>query len=181
MKELLLLRHAKSSWATPGMDDVDRPLNKRGRRAAALLAGYLEAQGLRPALVLCSIAQRTRETLDLLREALGSRVAIHLEPELYLADPSTLLNCLRKIADDVPSVMVIAHNPGLQEFALELASAAGSAGATVAARIEIKFPTAALVRFRLKIDHWRDLTLGGVRGTVKIVGYTIPTDLEKPI
>jgi len=180
MKELLLLRHAKSSWATAGMDDFERPLNKRGRRAAAALAGYLEAEGLRPALVLCSDALRTRQTLDLLRDALGGRVAAHLEPELYLADPSTLLDRLRKVADDVPSVMVIAHNPGLQELALELAAAAGPADSALAARIESKFPTGALARFRLKIERWHDLALDGSKGMVKIVGYTIPADLESP-
>jgi phosphohistidine phosphatase len=163
------------------MDDFERPLNKRGRRAAGLLAGYLETEGLRPALVLCSDAKRTRETLELIHQALGNRVAVHLDPELYLAAPSTLLGRLRKVADDVPSVMVIAHNPGLQEFALELAEAAGSPGAAMAARIESKFPTGALAHFRLKIDRWRDLALDGPKGAIKAIGYTIPADLEKPV
>jgi phosphohistidine phosphatase len=178
MKELLLLRHAKSSWATPGMPDVDRPLNKRGRRAAAALARFLGNEGLRPALILSSDARRTRETLDLIREAVGERVAVHLEPKLYLADPSTLLDRLRKVPDDVPSVLMIGHNPGLQEFALELAEAAGAAAAETAARIEEKFPTAAFVRFRLKIERWRELSLDRLAGAVKVVGYTIPADLE---
>ncbi len=178
MKELLLLRHAKSSWATPGMADFDRPLNKRGRRAAAALAGYLETEDLRPALVLSSDARRTRETLDLIRDTLGGRVAIHLEPRLYLADPSTLLDRLRKVPDDVPSVLMIAHNPGLQDFALELAAAAGPSAAPALARMEAKFPTAALARFRLKIERWRDLSLDGLKGAIKVVGYTIPADLE---
>src|SRR5262245_59678675 len=123
MKELLLLRHAKSSWATPGLADFDRPLNTRGRRAARLLSRFFEDPGLRPALVLSSDAHRTRETLELIHGALASRVTIHLEPRLYLADPSTLLECLKKIPNDVPSVLMIGHNPGLQEFALELAEA----------------------------------------------------------
>jgi phosphohistidine phosphatase len=178
MKELLLLRHAKSSWATPGMADFDRPLSKRGRRAAASLARFFDAEGLRPALVLSSDARRTRETLDLIRDSLGGRVAIHLEPKLYLADPSTLLERLGAVPDNVPSVLIIGHNPGLQDFALELADAAGSAGTEAAARMENKFPTAALARFRLKVDRWRDLSVDTLQGAVKIVGYTIPADLE---
>jgi phosphohistidine phosphatase len=178
MKELLLLRHAKSSWATPGLADFDRPLNKRGRRAAAALARFLEDEGLRPALVLSSDSRRTRETLDLIHGALGSRVTIHLEPRLYLADPSTLLDCLRKIPGDVPSVLMLGHNPGLQEFALALAEASGPSGADTAVRIEGKFPTAALARFRLKIEKWRDLSVENLDGVVKVVGYTVPTDLE---
>jgi phosphohistidine phosphatase len=177
MKELLLLRHAKSSWATPGQPDFERPLNKRGRRAAAAMARYFTDKGLSPRLVLASDARRTRETLDLIREALGA-VTIHLEPRLYLADPPTLLDALRKVGDEVPSVLVIAHNPGLQELALELAEAAGKPAADTAARVEEKFPTAALIRFRLKIERWRELSMDRLGGAVKLLGYTIPAELE---
>jgi len=179
MKELLLLRHAKSSWATQGMPDFDRPLNKRGRRAAAALAQHLAKEGLNPGLILSSDARRTRETLDLIRDALGARSAVLLEPKLYLADPPALLARLRKVPDDVPSVLLIGHNPGLQDLALELAEAAGPSGADTAARIEEKFPTAAFVRFRIKIERWRDLS-GDLDGAVKVIGYTIPADLEMP-
>lgn len=180
MKELLLLRHAKSSWATPGMPDFERPLNKRGRRAAAALAQYLTDEGLSPSLILSSDARRTRETLEPIQGAFGSRVAVHLEPKLYLADPPTILDRLRKVPDDIPSVLMIGHNPGFQEFALELAEAAGSAAADTTARIEEKFPTAALVRFRLKIDRWRDLAMDRLEGVVKVLGYVIPADMEMP-
>lgn len=179
MKELLLLRHAKSSWATPGMPDFERPLNKRGRRAAAAMARHLAEEGLSPRLILSSDAKRTQETLEPIRESLRS-VAVHLEPKLYLADPPTLLDRLRKVPDDVPSVLMIGHNPGLQEFALELAAAAGPGAAGTAARIEEKFPTAALVRFRIKIDRWRDLSMDRLDGAVKLLGYVIPADLETP-
>lgn len=159
------------------MDDFDRPLNKRGRRAAAAMARHLASEGLRPALVLCSAARRTRETLDFVLEALGARLPLHIEPRLYLADAATLFARLRRIPDDVPSVLVIGHNPGLQELALELADAAGADGTAHAGRMEQKFPTAALARFRLKIDRWADLSAGRLGGAVRILGYEIPADL----
>lgn len=177
MKDLLLLRHAKSSWGDPDTDDFDRPLNKRGRRAAASMARYLDAEGLRPGLVLCSAAQRTRETLEFLIASLGPRLPLHIEPKLYLADAATLFARLRRVPADIASVLVLAHNPGLQELALELAEAAGAEGDALRERMERKFPTAALARFRLKIDSWADLTADRLPGAVKILGFTIPADL----
>jgi phosphohistidine phosphatase len=179
MKDLLLLRHAKSSWGDPAVDDFDRPLNKRGRRAAAAIARYLDAEGLRPALVLCSGAQRTRETMDFLVETLGTRLPIHIEPKLYLADAATIFARLRRVPADVPSVLVIGHNPGLQELALELAEAAGRDGAALRERMERKFPTAALARFRLKVDSWAELAADRLPGAVKILGYVMPADLAE--
>lgn len=177
MKDLLLLRHAKSSWGDPETDDFDRPLNKRGRRAAASMAKHLDAEGLRPALVLCSAAQRTRQTLDFLMETLGPRVPLHIEPKLYLADAATVFARLRRVPSDIPSVLVLAHNPGLQELALELAEVAGPEGEALRERMERKFPTAALARFRLKIDSWADLTIDRLSGAVKILGFVTPAEL----
>lgn len=177
MKDLLLLRHAKSSWADPGMDDAARPLNKRGRRAAVAVGRWLDEEGLRPGLVLCSSAKRTRETLDLLHDALGARIPIHIEPGLYLADAATLLARLKRIPDDVPSVLVVGHNPGLQELVAELADAPGAAAAETRARLHRKFPTAALARFRLKIDDWKSLSADARAGTIKLLKVVTPTQL----
>ncbi len=177
MKDLLLLRHAKSSWAQPGEEDIARPLNRRGQRSAKLIAKWLADEGIRPALVLCSSAQRTRETLDLLAEALGRQVPIHIEPELYLADASALLARLRRIPREIPSVLVIAHNPGLQELVAELADAAGAASGATRDRIDRKFPTAALARFRLKLDDWRTLSLDAPSGMIKLLTVITPADL----
>jgi phosphohistidine phosphatase len=176
MKELFLLRHAKSSWADPGMADDDRPLNKRGRQAAAAMAGYLSAEGLRPGLILCSSARRTRETLDFISEALGSSIPVHIEPELYLADPATLLERLRHVPDTAGSVLIIGHNPGLHELAAELT--AGIRANADAQRLRDKFPTAAFARFRLKLDRWRDLSDERLAGA-RLLGYVIPADLAE--
>ena len=177
MKELFLLRHAKSSWADPGMSDTERPLNKRGRRGAAVMAGYLAAEGLRPALILCSPARRTRETLGFISEALGSGIPVHIEPELYLADPATVLERLRRVPDTAGSVLVIGHNPGLHELAVELSGAAGGRASAGAQRLKQKFPTAALARFRLKLERWRDLSDEQLAGGVRLLGYVTPADL----
>lgn len=159
------------------MEDTARPLNKRGRKGAAAIAHWLESEGLRPGLVLCSTARRTRETLELLQDALGDRVPIQLEPSLYLADAATLLTRLRHLAREVPSVLVIAHNPGLQELVAELAAAPGAAAAGTRARLHKKFPTAALARFRLKLDDWRALSTDAPPGTIKLLKVISPAQL----
>ena len=159
------------------MDDAARPLNKRGRRAAAAIGQWLEDEGIRPGIVLCSTARRTRETLELIHDALGARVPVHLEPGLYLADAATLLARLHRIAAEVPSVLVIAHNPGLQELVEELAGAPGAAAPEARARLRKKFPTAALARFRLKIDEWKSLSPDGTAGTIKLMKVISPAQL----
>lgn len=177
MKELLLLRHAKSSWADPDQDDADRPLNKRGRRTAARMAKWMAEQGLRPALILCSSARRTRETLDLIADTVGTGVPLRIEPELYLADPATLLDRVRSLPDAIQSVLVIGHNPGLQELALELARRAAVDQPGARKKLQQKFPTAALARFRFAIDGWPALAAGAPANVARLVSYITPADI----
>jgi phosphohistidine phosphatase len=137
-KHLYVLRHAKSSWEDPGLDDHERPLAPRGHNAVRVLAEHLELNGIHPSLVLCSTSRRTRETLEGVSPS-GKRV---IEPELYGATGPDLLERLRQVPDEVDSVMVIGHNPALQTLVLRLAERGqdGSALATV----KRKFPTGAL-------------------------------------
>ena len=152
MRQLFLLRHAKSSWDDPGLADHDRPLAPRGRRAAKLIARHLADEGIEPALVLCSSSVRTRETLD--RLGLADHVAVEVEPRLYAASESELLDRLREVNDDVESVMLIGHNPGIEELALALAGSGEDLDA-----VARKFPTAALAT--LEFDGpWSDLGPG---------------------
>jgi phosphohistidine phosphatase len=132
---------------------------------------WLSDEGIRPAVVLCSSARRTRETLDLIQDAIGPQVPIHIEPELYLADAPGLLARLHRLPRDVPSVLLIAHNPGLQELACELADAASRE------RLTRKFPTAALARFRLNSEDWRSLAANAPSGTVKLLKVITPAQL----
>jgi len=140
---LYLLRHAKSSWADPTLADRERPLAPRGRRDAKKIAKYLRRLGCRPELVLCSAAARTRETLELLRPALGQS-SVMLEEDLYAASCDELLARIRLVPDTVASAMLIGHNPGLHQLALTLASVGDELQ-----RLEAKFPTAALATISL--------------------------------
>jgi phosphohistidine phosphatase len=161
VKRLWLLRHAKSSWADPGLDDPDRPLAPRGRRAGELLAAHLAASDVRPAVVLCSSSLRTRETLAAILPALGDTVEIRIERALYGAGAAELLDRLRQVPNRVTSAMLIGHNPGIQDLALTLATS----GPALAGLRE-KFPTGALATVELDVDRWRDLDNGTVTALV---------------
>jgi phosphohistidine phosphatase len=157
MRTLFLLRHAKSSWAD-AMPDHDRPLAPRGSRAARLMAAHLESEGIRPALVLCSPARRTRETLDALRKVLGEHSTVRVEPDLYGADAEEILEHLRGLDSAIDSAMVIGHNPGLEDLALLLA---GDGDDAALAQLDAKFPTAALATLELGASPWAELAPGG--------------------
>jgi phosphohistidine phosphatase len=169
LKELLLLRHAKSDWDDPEQDDFDRPLAKRGRRAAPEIGAWLARQGWRPELVLCSAAKRTRETWSLVAEALGGAPAVRFERRLYLAEPESLARRVARIDDGVRRAMVIGHNPGIARYALMLASAGGAA----TRRMRAKFPTGAAAWFALDADDWR----GGASRPARLLAYVTPADL----
>ena len=148
VRTLYLLRHAKSSWDDRTLPDRERPLAPRGRRDAKRISDHLLRAQIEPELVLCSSAVRTRETLELIRPALGTST-VTVEDELYAASFDDLLARLRSLPDTVASVMLIGHNPGLEELALALASA----GADLR-RLEAKFPTAALATLTFADTAW---------------------------
>jgi phosphohistidine phosphatase len=168
MHTLYLLRHAKSSWADPTLPDHKRPLASRGRRDAKRIAEHLVRLGIEPELVLCSAARRTRETLELLRTALGPTPTIRLEEELYAASSDRLLERIRALPEAVASVMLIGHNPGLQELAVGLASP----GAELE-RLAAKFPTAALATLTLANTSWSRLC----RSDAVLAAYVVPKQL----
>lgn len=171
MKDLLLLRHAKSSWGAADLADIDRPLNKRGRKAAVRLGALFKAQKLRPALVLCSPAKRTRETLDLVQAAWTKPPEIHYQERLYLAEAGDLLTWIHDLSDAIPSVLLVGHNPGLQELAVQLLPPSAS---ELSARIAGKFPTGALLRLSSRVRSWSRFG----PDTTKLVDYVVPSELE---
>jgi phosphohistidine phosphatase len=162
---LLLLRHAKSSWDDPELDDHDRPLAKRGRRAAEDVGARLREMDLAPDLVLCSTATRTRETLELLSL---EHAAVRFDDRLYGADEDELLDLVRELPDGTGWVLVIGHNPGLHELALRLAV---SATGPDAEHLRERFPTAALAVFESD-GGWAELADG--RGRLR--SYVTPRD-----
>jgi len=168
MKRLFLLRHAKSSWKDPGPADHDRPLAARGRRASKAIARYMRDHDFEPDLVLCSTARRARETLDRIAPALGAP-SVELESSLYGAGARELLERLRRVPDDVGSVMLIGHNPALQELASDLAQPSPAATDLAA-----KYPTAALAVLTLAASSWRQLD----HDTAELVLFLKPRDVE---
>lgn len=171
MPELLLMRHAKSDWKDRDLDDFERPLAPRGRRAAPQMGRWLAAQHLVPDLILCSTARRAVETLEPLLTALASAPETSYLKSLYLAPPSRLLAVLRRQGPDCGRILLVAHNPGLQRLAVALAGQAGGAG-EAAARLAEKFPTAAVARFQ--VEDWP--TLG--EAPARLLDFVRPRDLE---
>jgi phosphohistidine phosphatase len=156
MKTLYLLRHAKSSWAEAGRRDIDRSLNARGRAAAAETGRYLAAHAMVPDLILCSTSQRTRETLALILPALAADVVIRIETALYGATSDELLERLGQLASEISSVMIVGHNPGLEDLARHLA--AGGPKDDLA-RLAAKYPTSALAVIRTPARNWDSLSV----------------------
>src|ERR1700730_16542785 len=120
MKSLHLLRHAKSSWKDPGLNDHDRPLSKRGRQTAKMMAAYLRRAKIAPDLVICSTAMRARQTLNPIAKAKKPPKVV-LEREIYGGAQRALWEQLWNLPESAKSVLLIGHNPALQDLALELA------------------------------------------------------------
>jgi phosphohistidine phosphatase len=163
-----LLRHGKSSWSDETLADVDRPLAPRGERAAKRIGKYMRRQQIRPALVLCSPSLRTRQTLEAIEGSLGTDSTVKVVPELYAASEQELLGALRTVPDSVNSVLVIGHNPGLQQLAVALASRGGDVP-----RLEEKFPTGALATLVARSGSWSALK----PGDAELVDYVVPRQL----
>jgi phosphohistidine phosphatase len=146
VKQLLILRHAKSDWGSSSLDDWERPLNERGERDAPRVGALLRERSMVPDLIVASDAVRARTTARLVAKAAGYSREVVLEPRLYAASPATILEVVSSLPEDAAtSAMIVAHNPGLEDFVEQLAGEAQP------------MPTAALVQLEIPIDRWRDL------------------------
>jgi len=152
-RRLLLLRHAKSAWPE-NVPDHDRPLAGRGEKAAPLMGRYLAREKLIPDLVLVSSARRTQETWGLLAKKLPSAIAKRDAEDLYEASAAKIAAVVQTIDPKVRTLMLIGHNPGLQDLADGLI---GEGDADARARIREKFPTAALAVIEFDADRWKDV------------------------
>jgi len=171
VKIILLLRHAKSAWGQPGLDDHERPLNKRGERSAEAMAEHIVHNAPRPDLILCSTAVRTRQTLAPLVHRLATPAPpIALEKGLYLASERELLVRLRAVPEEVGTVLLIGHNEGIGELARALTDDGEPAAL---ARLREKFPTGALATLQLDEALWRDLA----PGAAELLAFVRPRDL----
>jgi phosphohistidine phosphatase len=164
MKTLFLLRHAKSSWKDPSLADHDRPLKKRGRKAASRIGRWLRENGLRPDHVLCSTATRARDTLQLVLAEVDRHMPVSMRAELYHGDVAQMISLLREVAEPAPSVLIVGHNPDLETFLEHLTG-----------RSE-RLPSAALARIELDLSNWSEL-IDATRGT--LVSVLRPRELPR--
>ena len=172
MRQLLLLRHAKSSWDDARMADRDRPLNGRGQRAIATMRRVMIDLGLTPDLILVSTARRTLETLQGL-EPWDETPLIEPMEALYLASADQLMTVLRGVAETVRSVLLIGHNPGMHDLALSLTAHPVAPEVRAAAdRLGQGFPTAALAEFSVGAS-WSRIGPGAGR----LVRFVTPKEM----
>ncbi len=175
MKTLTLLRHAKSGWDDAVQRDFDRPLNGKGRRAAQAVGRHLKRQGLRFDHVLASPALRVQQTLDEVRGGYGGDLDPAWDRRIYLASASTLLDLVRDLPDADASVLLVGHNPGLEDLVLLLVPDAGpDTGGGPRGEVEEKYPTASVAELHFPIDRWSDAAEGGAT----LARFTRPRDLD---
>lgn len=163
MKTLLLMRHAKSSWKDSGLADYDRPLNRRGRKTAAIMAQWIERQELLPDMIFCSTAVRARQTCELLLEEWKTPILPRYLATLYHCPAEQVAEILQRLPDSAERALLIGHNPGLADF---LQSVAG---------YNEKFPTAALAELAIDVTRWRDVTL---QTAMKLIHVWRPRELD---
>ena len=171
MLTLFLLRHAKSSWSNPALQDRERPLATRGINDAPLMGKAMAERGLDPDFVLCSSARRTRDTLDLVLPELKVEPKVVYEDALYHASPETMLQVLRGIQPGASRVMLVGHNPEIHSLALDLV---GAGPKHFRERLMTKFPTAALAVINFASGLWKSVTVNS--GTLNL--FIAPRDLR---
>ena len=154
MKQLTLLRHAKSSWDDQRLEDFNRPLNARGWKAARRIGRELEERGLHFDIVLASPAARVRETIDGVQEKYDFGAPIQFERRIYEASETSLLELVRSLPETAGSALIVGHNPGLERLIVELTH---DEGIGLRHRVIGKFPTAGLAAIRLPAERWRNV------------------------
>jgi phosphohistidine phosphatase len=155
VKLLGLFRHAKSDWHDPRARDFDRPLNARGKAGAELMGRHVRDHGVKWERMLASPAIRCAETVELACQAAGRPVAAIWDRRIYLASGVTLADVLRDQEGDPASILMVGHNPGLEDLIFDLVPDDGTSPLRDA--VEIKFPTASFAVVELEIDRWVDL------------------------
>ncbi|MEO3387677.1 histidine phosphatase family protein [Mesorhizobium sp. CAU 1741] len=163
-KTLLFLRHAKSSWDDPALEDFHRPLADRGRKAAPIMAREMKRRGWLPDMAVISSSVRTRQTWQLVADALPMPVPATFDETLYEAPAERILDTIRKTDEAVATLLVVGHNPGLEDLSRQLAS--DDSDDRALSRLVAKFPAAAMARFRFE-GGWRELQHARLEDFVK--------------
>jgi phosphohistidine phosphatase len=171
MKRLAVLRHAKSTWDDPNLEDFSRPLSERGWKASRRMGLEMKHRDLRFDLVLASTAQRVRETVDGVRENYYFAAPIQFEPRLYGATEQELLSLVRALPESVEAPLLVGHNPGLERL---LSGLTHEDDEGMRRRVAGKYPTAALAVVEFPAERWRDV----LPGTGEIVELILPRELD---
>jgi phosphohistidine phosphatase len=166
MKSVLILRHAKSSWTHPELNDHDRPLNKRGKRDAPLIGELLKNEQLIPEYIISSNAKRADSTAKIVAKAAGYKGEIALNQSLYAARPAAYIDVLRHLSNEYARVLMVGHNPGLEELVSMLTGESHS------------LSTCSLVHIQLRVNKWTEMD-NKTKG--KLSGIWHPRDLAMSV
>ncbi|SEI64833.1 phosphohistidine phosphatase [Sphingobium sp. AP50] len=172
MKRLTLLRHAKSDWDDPVARDFDRPLNRRGEKAALLMGQFAAKRKMQFDLLVASPAVRVVQTLETFFEGYGETLDARWDRRIYLASSPTLFDVVRDLPDSADSVLMAGHNPGLEELILDLVPDDGIS--SLREDVEVKFPTASIAVMDLAIDRWSEAR----DNIATLASFTRPRDLD---
>jgi len=172
MKILGIFRHAKSDWNDARLRDFDRPLNERGRQGAAVMGKHIREHAVGWKRVLASPAVRVTETIELAGAAAGEMPPVTWDRRIYLASSATLMDVLREQEDDPRSIILVGHNPGLEDLIFDLVPDDGTS--PLRDIVEDKFPTASYAVLELAIDDWADLA----ENSGSLVHLVRPRDLD---
>lgn len=175
MKRLILLRHAKSSWDDPVERDFDRPLNAKGKRAAATMGEHMQEEGVLFDSAIASPAVRVVETLESVARGYGEAIEPEWDRRVYLASNMTLLDIVHETDDSIGSLLLAGHNSGLEDLILLLVP--DSKDDMARAEIEEKFPTCSLAEMEFDVESWEDLA----PGTGKLLRFVRPRDLDSEL
>jgi phosphohistidine phosphatase len=171
MLQLMLLRHAKSSWDDKKLDDRERPLSRRGRAAAQAMGRVMQDRGLLPDSVLTSPARRTRETWELATTELKKQPKQAIEDALYdFGNGNRIAEVIRQKGGKARSLLIIGHNPALENIARRMI---GAGDAKLAQRLEKKYPTGGLAVFEVNAETWATFD----ETQVRLTQYIRPKDI----
>ena len=168
---LTLMRHAKSSLVHLGQEDIDRPLNDRGKRDASAIGRHMASLNLEPQLVLCSPARRAKDTWEILAKKLKTSPVVKIEPNIYdFGDGTAQIELLRRLDRDAKSILLVGHNPSIEGLAHKLVERGDD---QLRGRLAKKFPTAAFAVISLDLENWK--TVKGASGT--LLHFVRPKDI----
>ena len=171
MLQLLLLRHAKSSWSGDGLTDLDRPLNGRGKRAASAMGRFMASKRLVPDLILCSPARRARDTLDLVAAEFETPPPALIDESIYdFGSGENLLECIRQQTAGTKSLLLVGHNPSIEGLAQSLSARGGE---KLRSRLKNKFPACALAVIAIDVADWPAVC----ESSGKLVHFVRPKDI----